>query len=162
MDPVYSECNHDTYPGASDNTEVGLGVRAEYYSAQYFDHAWWDFNGQYGNGDVAMYTGLLIDPCVNGDEHNYYTYNGAPVWTTPSGAWYQCWYVHYEINPNNNAVYIGYKASVEGYASTYFYHPSDPPYSPTFGELWFLDAYTQNPSNPNDPNGWSFLHAWDD
>lgn len=161
-DPVYSECYHDTFPGASDNTEVGLGVRAIYLSSQYFYRAWWDFNAQYGDGDVAMFSGLSIDPCVNGDEHHYYTYYGQPVWTTPSGAWYQCWYVHYEIDPYNTPVYIGLKTSVEGSVTAAFYHPSCPPWYPCWGEYWWLDAYTQNPNDPNDPNGWSFLHAWDE
>ena len=160
--PVYSECYHDTFPGASDNSEVGLGVMANYYGPLYFGRAWWDFNAQFGDGDVNMYSGLVIDPCTNGYEHHYYTYYGQPVWTTPSGAWYQCWYVHYEINPGGTPVPIGAKTSVEGFTTAVFYHPSCPPWAPCWGEYWWLDAYTQNPNDPNDPNGWSFLHAWDE
>ncbi|MGB9841663.1 MAG: hypothetical protein ACPLKZ_02940 [Candidatus Bathyarchaeales archaeon] len=164
--PRFVECYHTTYPGNSDNTEVGIGVKALYYSPDYFNYAWWDFNAQYGNGDVAMIPGLIIDPCVNGNDHHYYAYYGQPYWTTPPtppgwpGDPYQCWYVHYEIDPGGIPVFIGYKSSVEGSVTALFYRPSDPPWPPNFGPCWQLDAYTQNPYNPNDPNGWSYLHAW--
>jgi len=158
---------HTTTPGASDNTEVGIGVRAFYYNYLYFDKAWWDFNGQYGNGDVAMLSNCLsIDPCVNGNDHHYYSVYGPAIWAKPPtppgwpGNPYYCWYVHKEINPGNVNVSIGYKVSVEGSVSAFFYMPSDPPWPPYFGPGWVLDAYTQNPYNPSDPNGWSYLHTW--
>jgi hypothetical protein len=158
-DPVYSECNHDTFPGADDNSEVGLGVLAKYKNASHFDRAWWDFNAQYGNGNVAMFSGLSIDACLNGDEHHYYTCYDEPTWTIPSGANWTAWYVHVEKDPNDTPVDIGAKESVEGLVRAAFYHPSYPPWAPYWGPYWWLEAYTQNPSDPNDPNGWSFLYA---
>lgn len=170
--PRYSECIHTTEPGASDNTEVGLGVRAYYVNQYYFGSAWWDFNAQYGLSDLAILGGLIIDPCVNGDDHHYYQYQGTPQWASPpappgwQGNPYYCYYLHYAIDPpsygwpDGTPVNIGYKASVEGSTTAYFYHPSNPPWPPTFGPMWSLDAYTQNPYNPSDPNGWSYLHTW--
>ena len=160
INPWYCECNHDTFPGASDNSEVGLGVMAVYYGPLYFGRAWWDFNAQYGFGDVGMYSGLVIDPCVNGDDHHYYVCYDEPQNTTPLGASYYCMYVHYEIDPGTTPVNIGLKTSVEGFTTAVFYHPSYPPWAPYWGPYWWLDAYTQNPYDPTDPNGWSFLHAW--
>jgi hypothetical protein len=157
--PWYCECNHDTFPRQSDNTEVGLGIEATYVNWYFFYWAWWDFNAEFGDGDVAMISGLSIDPCVNGDDHHYWTYYGSPVWTTPPGAWYQCWYVDFQLD-DDGPVETGLVTSVEGSTTAAFYHPSDPPWPPTFGDLWWLDAYTQNPSYYPNGNGWSFLTAW--
>jgi hypothetical protein len=156
--PCYAECNHDVYPGDPGNSEVGLGVSAWYGGDAYFNYAWWDFNAEFGNGDVTMITGLSIDPCVNANDHHYWTYYGQPQWTYVSGGgWaYWCNYVHYELNPGKTPVYITNKNSVEGSTHAMFYHPSDPPSYPNFGEIWQLDAMTQNPNgNPE----WSFLTA---
>ncbi len=165
---IYSECYHTTTPGASDNTGVGIGVRAIYIAPFAFDHAWWHFDGQYGTDDLGIISNMLaIDPCVNGYDHHYYGYYGSPSWDYINifGYQYWCWRVQFELNPPSpgnpygTPVYTGLVSSVEGSVSVFFYKPSDPPWPPYFGPGWILDAYTHNPDNDPNGNGWSYLHA---
>jgi len=165
--PSYVECYHNIWPTDSGNSEVGLGVTTHYGGQFYFTQAWWDFNAEFGNGDITMIPGLIVDPCVNGNDHHYYNYYGQPQWTYVSGGeWaYWCNYVHYEIY--NESLGSGYPvtidpaASVEGKASAYFYKPSDPPTFPNFGQIWHLDAETGPTTDRPDGLVWSFLHAWE-
>lgn len=159
QDPWFCQCHHDVWMGDSEDSMAGLSLIAEYvfiYYPQsvYFDWAQWAWEAQWGDGDVQMNPGLSIDACINGDNHNYYTDYSDPVWGYPPLSGYDCWFVYLDMDGE-----LGYVESVESSCTASFYHPSDPPGPPTYGEIWWLDAYTQNP--PNDPygNGWSYLYA---
>lgn len=160
-DPWYCECNHDVWAGDEEDSMAGLSLTAEYtivydpYPTPMFDWAQWAWEGQFGDGDVQMWAiGLSVDACINGDDHHYYTDYTDPEWGTPPLSDYECWFVYLEA-----AGYIDPVESVESSATAAFYHPSDPPWPPTFGELWWLDAYTQNPAYHPYGNGWSFIYA---
>lgn len=162
--PCYSECNHDVWPGDSENTEVGMGVAAKYVTSdgepRQFDQGWWLFNVECGDGDVAWLPGFSIDPCVNGNNNMWYSYNAQFSWkeVIAPGWDYWCWYTVNEINPNLTFVYIGSVNSVEGQCNSAFYHPSDPPYYPDWGPIWWLNCQTQDPSNHG--TDYNFLTAY--
>ncbi len=160
QDPWYCECHHDVWMGDSEDSMTGLSLTAKYTLCYYppepmFYWAQWAWEAQFGDGDVQMVIGLSVDACINGDDHNYYTDYSDPVWDYPPGyQWYECWFVYLEAEGYIDPVY-----SVESSANAAFYHPSDPPWPPYFGELWWLDAYTQNPPDHPYGNGWSFIYA---
>jgi hypothetical protein len=168
--PCYSECNHDVWPGDPTNTEAGMGVSAQYihYTPAKFNYAWWDFNTEFGDGNagdnVAAWSSVTIDPCVNGNDHHYYSYTPTflRTYVTGDGWQYWCFYAHYEITQDpvhHMPILIDPASSVEGQCWSGFYHPSDPPWMPYFGQIWWLNCQTQNPANHPDGNGWSFLTA---
>jgi len=152
--PWYCECNHDVWEGDPEDSMAGLSLQAQYYTTTSFNWAQWCFEKQWGSSDVTSFDGMYIDPCVNGNDHHYYTDYTAPTWGIPPLAWFYCNYVYRDVTSSINPA-----SSVEASCTGVFYHPSDPPWPPVFGDLWYMEAYTQNP--PYDPygNGWSYLYA---
>jgi hypothetical protein len=157
----YCECHHMVWEGDPDDSMAGLSLQADYASAQdpRFTWAQWDLEKQWGDGDVTSISGLSVDCCVNGNDHHYYTCYDSPTWGYPPLSLdlpspFECWYVYYPAGGSFDPV-----NSVEGSSTAAFYHPSDPPSYPYFGQIWWVDAYTQNPSYHPDGNGWSFLTA---
>lgn len=155
--PWYCECNHDVWEGDPEDSIVGLGLQAQYCLSgnppyPYFNYGEWSWEAQYGSGDVMMTSGLSVDACVNGNDHHYYTDYSTPVWGYPPAfGWYQCYYVYLESSGATGLI-----NSAESSATACFYHESDPP---PWGEIWWIEAYTQNP--PYDPygQGWSYVNA---
>ncbi|MCW4003922.1 MAG: hypothetical protein NWE95_08435 [Candidatus Bathyarchaeota archaeon] len=153
--PWYCECNHLIWEADPEDSEAGLGVDARYCLVGYpqnpmFDWARWCFEGECGI-ELDMYNVLIIDPCVNGNDHHYYYYYcaqdwGPPPWNPPPP--YSCYYHYYEVAASMDPCY-----SVEGLTAQCFYANDNP------WENWYVQAFTQNP--PYDPYGygWGYLSA---
>lgn len=155
--PCYAECHHELWEGYAGDSMAGIGVQADYTSSQDMTFNWakWEFEKQWGTGDVTSISGMSIDPCVNGNDHHYYNIYNAPELGYPPGAPYECWFVYFPLEASMNPT----KNSVEGRATAAFYHPSDPPTYPNFGEIWWIEAYTQNPDGDPWGNNWSYIYA---
>lgn len=159
-DPWYCECNHRIQDGDPNDAMAGLSLTAKYapgVSPREFYWAQWAFEGQYGTGDISMMPSpyIYIDPCVNGYDHHSYYYYATPVYGVPPLGWFNCYYIYYEINSNIYDV-----TSVEAQCHAIFYQPSDPPWPPIFGPMFWLEAHTQNPPGQSG-QGWSFINAHD-